>query len=286
VTLVDAALEYAACDISVVPLHNPTTSGCSCWKRAACGRSAGKHPRLDSWKPYQRERATAEQIRAWWSEWPLANVGIITGMISRRVVFDVDPRNGGFDTLEELDAYGGRMPDDNPLVETGSLGLHHYFGLDAPLPKGAPFDGIEVQADGALVVAPPSLHFSGRRYHWLRPFDSPLPLLPNWVRWAVTQTTPSPSEPAPAMPDADQDDVLAALHARGLYLKPHRRPGLHRIRCPWAATHSNDDPEAVVIEPGASPAPGWALRCMHSHCSGRHIGDLLDVLGIVRRRAS
>jgi hypothetical protein len=52
---------------------------------------------------------------------------------------------------------GATMPDDNPVVVTGSGGLHHYFGLDSPLPKSAPFAGLDVQADGALVVAPPSV---------------------------------------------------------------------------------------------------------------------------------
>jgi hypothetical protein len=178
------------------------------------------------------------------------------------------------------------MPDDNPLVETGSLGLHHYHALDAPLPKAAPFEGIEVQADGALVVAPPSLHASGRRYRWLRRIDAPKRPAPAWLRWAVEHTTATPSAtPAVPLPDARHDDVLGALHASGLYLGAHHRRGLHRVRCPWASLHSNADPEAVVIEPGASPAPGWAFRCLHAHCDARGIGDLLDTLSITRRRA-
>jgi Bifunctional DNA primase/polymerase, N-terminal len=284
VTPGDAALAYAARDISVIPLHTPIRGGCSCWKGAGCD-SAGKHPRID-WKPYQQQRATVEQVRAWWSDWPDANVGNITGVISGLCVVDIDPRNNGHTTLLELDARGGRMPDDNPLVETGSLGLHHYFQLDAPMPKAAPFEGIEVQADGALVVAPPSLHASGRRYRWLRPFDSPRPPVPAWLRWAVETVSAPPVVPVVPLQDAASDDVLAALHEAGLYLRAHRRRGLHRIRCPWAGQHSNDDPEAVVLEPGASAAPGWGYRCMHQHCDGRRIGDLLDVLGIARRRAS
>jgi hypothetical protein len=227
-----------------------------------------------------------DEIAAWWTAWPLANVGIITGLISQLCVFDIDPRNGGFDTLNDLDGCGLVMPDDNPLVETGSGGLHHYLGLDAPLAKAAPLDGVEVQADGALVVAPPSLHVSGRRYRWLRDLTHPRPPLPAWVRWACAQVTPASTAPAPPLPDADRDDVLGALHAAGLYLGRHRRTGLHRIRCPWAPEHSNEEPEAVVMTPGSSAAPGWGFRCLHAHCIGRTIGDLLDQLAIPRRRAS
>ncbi len=178
------------------------------------------------------------------------------------------------------------MPDDNPLVNTGANGLHHYFRLDTPLPKAAPFVGIEVQADGALVVAPPSRHHSGRRYRWLRDLTHPRPPLPAWVRWACAQVTPPPPPPALPLPDAGQDDVIGALHTRGLYVGRHRRKGLHRIRCPWASEHSTGEPEAVVIEPGASAAPGWGFRCLHAHCSGRTIGDLLDLVAVPRRRAS
>jgi hypothetical protein len=95
-----------------------------------------------------------------------------------------------------------------------------------------------------------------------------------------------PAVSAPPLPDADHDDVLAALRAHGLYLGRHRRRGLHRVQCPWRAEHSNGGVEAVVIEPGISPAPGWGFRCLHSHCAERRVGDLLDVLRIARRKAA
>ena len=68
-------------------------------------------------------------------------------------------------------------------------------------------------------------------------------------------------------------------------MRPHMATP-RRVRCPWAAEHSNADLEAVVIEPGGSAAPGWAFKCLHAHCSQRTIGDLLDVLAVPRRRAS
>lgn len=281
--LLQAALDYAARGLSVVPLHTPMDTGCSC-PRPKC-LTPGKHPRLD-WKPYQTARAIAEEVRSWWTRWPSANVGIVTGTISGLCVLDVDPRNGGLETLAALDAHGATMPDDNPVVITGGEGLHHYFHLTAPLEKAAPFQGIEVQADGALVVAPPSRHHSGRCYRWARDLDAARVPVPAWLRWAVAQVNPSPAVRIRPLPDAHDDDVLSALHAGGAYLGRHRRKGFHRVRCPWGPLHSNEDPEAVVIEPGASPAPGWGFRCLHAHCADRSIGDLLDALAIPRRRAS
>ena len=40
------------------------------------------------------------------------------------------------------------------------------------------------------------------------------------------------------------------------------------------------------LEPGASPAPGWGFHCLHAHCAERHVGELLDVLGLPRRRSA
>jgi hypothetical protein len=45
-----------------------------------------------------------EVIRALWRLHPGANVGIATGAISGIVVVDIDPRHGGVETLEALQA--------------------------------------------------------------------------------------------------------------------------------------------------------------------------------------
>src|SRR5262245_23054166 len=71
------------------------------------------------------------------------------------------------------------------MALSGSKGPHHYFGLDGPLGKFDPGPGLNLQADGAQVVAPPSLHHSGNRYEWevsSHPNDVPLAPLPDWLK--------------------------------------------------------------------------------------------------------
>src|SRR5262249_6157639 len=159
---------------------------------------------------------------------------IVTGMVSRWAVLDIDPRNEGLETLVELDAIGAQMPDNGPVDETGSLGLPHHFALDVPLAKAAPFTGIEGQADGGRVAAPPSLHAPGRRYRWLRDLSHRAEPLPDWIRWACERSSKSvkPQAPAVVVPlvprlDAGADDVLGALSRAGLYIARHRRAGMH-----------------------------------------------------------
>src|SRR5205814_596901 len=89
-----AALELAAKGLAVLPLHTVAGDGaCTCLSKACT--SVAKHPRT---KHGHRDATTAhEQIAMWWNAKPLANVGVRTG--GSIVVLDVDPRNGGDQTL-------------------------------------------------------------------------------------------------------------------------------------------------------------------------------------------
>ena len=81
------ALNYAALGWRVHPLHDVAQGHCSCGgKSKSC--KPGKHPRLGKWQ--HRATPTPPTSRAWWTKWPTANVGIITGHTSGIVVIDVD----------------------------------------------------------------------------------------------------------------------------------------------------------------------------------------------------
>lgn len=159
--LLSAALKYAAWGWHVVPLHNPTKNGCSC-RRKECIDSNGKHPRIDGWT--KNCTIDPEVINSWWDQWPDANVGIVTGKISNLVVFDVDPRNGGDETVASL----GEIPETVQCLSGGG-GTHDYYlypDKEVKSTKNELGDGIDIQSDGRMVVAPPSLHHSGRKYQW------------------------------------------------------------------------------------------------------------------------
>ena len=97
-SLLDAALSYAACGWQVFPCHTPTGAGCSC--RRACGR-IGKHPRTRN----GLKDATTSQttIRQWWKQWPQANIAVATGTVSGLVVLDEDTYKGGDTSRVELE---------------------------------------------------------------------------------------------------------------------------------------------------------------------------------------
>lgn len=166
-----AALAYAETGWAVFPVHSVKQGRCSCGK-PRCS-DAGKHPRT---KHGVLEASTnPEQLTEWWGRWPNANVGIATGTVSGLVIVDVDPRNGGDQTIASL-----HLPPTRTVL-TGGGGKHFYFELGAALPGGKLGTGVDLKADGGYVVAPPSSHVSGGTYEWAE-WGVPL------TRWAGSPT--------------------------------------------------------------------------------------------------
>lgn len=144
----------------------------------------GKRPAL-AWLEFQKRCATVEEIDRWFRHRRDANVGIVMGVVSDVVVLDIDSGHGGADSLRELENERGPLPVTVEAI-TGGGGRHLYFahpGGTVPNRVGlAP--GIDVRGDGGCVVAPPSLHASGRRYTWARgraPGEAPIAPMPHWL---------------------------------------------------------------------------------------------------------
>jgi hypothetical protein len=198
--MIEDARTYRTRGLSVIPCHR-------------------KHP-LVEWEPYQQEPPHPDQVDEWWTRWPSANVGIVTGAVSGMVVLDADGPQG-LDSLKML-----RTPATTWLSRTGRPegGLQQSFrhpGVTISNRAGV-LPGLDVRGDRGFVVVPPSLHASGRRYEWLTPPDRmALAPLPENVLDLLT------APPAPAAPptgdeisEGQRNDTLyriaRSLRARGL----------------------------------------------------------------------
>lgn len=159
----DAALAYARRGWSVIPVA-----------------AKGKQP-LVRWLPYQDHTADEAEIRSWFRRWPAANVGIVTGAVSGLAVLDIDPKHGGADSLAHLEQRHGALP---PTLEvaTGGGGRHLYFRHPGGTlhNKVGLAPGVDLRGDGGLVVAPPSIHPSGRPYLW-QDDRTDLANMPDWL---------------------------------------------------------------------------------------------------------
>jgi putative DNA primase/helicase len=140
---------------------------CQC-KKKDC-KSAGKHPIFSGAK--RGATIDPDQIRLEGNRYPDANVGLHLGL-SGLVCVDVDPRNGGGETLTRLETQHGCL-DAGIVAKTGGDGTHHFFKAgETPVSRGAKLGaGIDLLQNNLYPVIPPSTHASGRAYQWARGSD-------------------------------------------------------------------------------------------------------------------
>ena len=151
-------------------------------------RPRDKRP-LIRWQSLQKARPSQVDVERWFQRWPDANLGIVTGEISNLIVLDIDPKHGGSESLDALERRFGRLPA-TVEARTGGGGRHLYFAHPGqPLHNRAGIGpGIDLRGDGGYIVAPPSVHPSGKPYEWL-PARSPDELTPTSMpRWLLMES--------------------------------------------------------------------------------------------------
>jgi len=153
------ALEYEKAGYSVIPVKPDKVS-------------------YVKWEPYQKQKASPEQIREWWKKWPSANIGIITGQLSNLLVIDID-------TPEATARVQEMLPEalEVPCQTTPSGGMHFVFEHIPGLPNRARIqDGIDLRTEGGYFVASPSVNGNGKSWQWIvSPLDVKPPPAPSPV---------------------------------------------------------------------------------------------------------
>lgn len=245
-TLYESAMVYAVNGWQVLPCCFPNAAGgCGCggtWDRQQqrmvphTKNDIGKAP-LGALVPHGLIDSAGvgqpETIEEWWRRQPLANVGVRTGHVSGIVVVDLDPRHGGTAAFAALVRRNGALPVV-PFALTGGGGAHLYFAYpDTPIANsaGKVAEGVDVRGDGGYVLAPPSLHASGRRYQWKRgrsPQEAELAPPPDWLIRLMSKRPQRTDEPTATV--AGDDGAPIAEGARNSTLTSHagamRRRGM------------------------------------------------------------
>jgi hypothetical protein len=119
-------------------------------------------------------------IEHWWREADF-NIGVATGAVSGVVVIDIDNIDAEGE-LRRLESAQGALP---PTVEAiTARGRHLFFkwpGQDVRNSASRIAPGIDVRGDGGYVIAPPSLHPSGKRYAWSVDSGNVFADAPGWL---------------------------------------------------------------------------------------------------------
>lgn len=249
----DAATEYSRRGWPVFPLHWPASGRCTCGK-ADCD-SPGKHPLTK--RGVHGATLDEKIIKIWWGKYPDANIAIACGEQSFDVL-DIDVKHGidGKETLIDLEKKHGRVPDTVCQI-TGSGGVQIMFEHQDGLKNAVNFaPGLDVRTTGGYVVAPPSLHVSGRNYEWelsSHPDETSLAPWPAWLFKLIQASNGAAGEANPpnwhidllqGVPNGQRNQTAARL--AGLYL--HRNLTPDEVLCLLTGWNTRNTPPLADSE--------------------------------------
>lgn len=166
---------YLKLGMKPIPVFGVTKNGCLC-QDASC-KSPGKHPMISDWQDYAIA-LNAENFKDLWrqfDEYP-CNIGIVTGRISNVFVIDIDTKDDGMEHFRKWEKENETI-ETTWRVITGSGGYHLYLRyprkdimgqhkIETITNKVRALPGVDFRGDGGFVVAPPSIHISGKNYEW------------------------------------------------------------------------------------------------------------------------
>lgn len=166
---------------------------------------------LIKWTQYQNERATPDQIKAWFKQFPNMNIGAVTGAISGIVVIDVEK--------------GGSIGDlpITATAKTGGGGWHLYYKhpnrpIGNSARKIAPLT--DVRGDHGYVVLPPSIHVSGNTYEWSVSPDDGFSDIPPELLERITNGVPIMEQNTGDIFEGTRNDTATRYVGRILHYLP------------------------------------------------------------------
>lgn len=206
------------------------------------------------------------QITQWWTQSPGANIGLVTGTGSGRLVLDIDVKNGhrGDESLRELEAQYGGLPITRES-RTASGGWHYLFLMPAQCIKSRKGvrDGIDLLAEGSYFVAPPSI-IDGTAYQWVN--DSEVAACPEWIA-----NLRHAKEHGESKPEARMEQLIRELFPDG-----RESNGYWVTRCPY---HDDGDPSfSITLETGT-------FRCFACQAEGPMVHLYARVKGVSEAEA-
>ena len=162
--MVEYALLYLRRGLSIIPIEYK-----------------GKKP-LISWKEYQKRRPSEKEVREWFGSGKDVNIAIVCGSVSDDLmVIDFDSQEAFQKFLEKLPEDFAKIINKTWVVETGK-GYHIYFRTPKPVGCRSFRDiGVDIRGEGGYVLAPPSVHPSGKEYTFKTdPEENDIYLLSEW----------------------------------------------------------------------------------------------------------
>lgn len=139
----NAALEYLEWGLSIIPI-----------------KPGDKKP-LINWGEFTKRQPTEDEVESWFTQWPNANIGLVTGQVSGVAAIDIDSDEGKAWAKEHLS--GENFP---VLWQKTAKGSHLLYRANGTIIPNAVriVDGVDVRGEGGYILIAPSKHPSGAIY--------------------------------------------------------------------------------------------------------------------------
>jgi len=155
---------------------------------------------------------TKQGCREYWGKHPDAGIGLLTDGL---VVLDFDVKNGGAESKKAIEAKYGILTRTR-THRTGGGGLHYIYrnpnghDIRSKVAIGG-YSGVDLRANGGYIVAPPSLHESGKHYEVID--DTEVVPAPSWVLELTVKKSPPTQATLEGMPiaEGERNTTLTSL---------------------------------------------------------------------------
>ena len=211
---------------------------------------------IEKWEHLQGERPSHDRIVDWWTRYPHANVGIITGLVSGIFVLDIDK--------PEAKHFVKDRGFPHTPISTTSKGHHLFFDYPSVL-LGNRSDaklGMDIRGEGGYVVAPPSYHPSGFQYQWttMHLWNTKIAEAPDWlIDWCADLNRSNErqkgwqNEILEGVTDGGRNNAAASLAGR-FFNKDLSVPEITEILLMWNERNDPPLPEEEIIRTVSSMA--------------------------------
>ncbi len=193
---------------------------------------------LVKWLEFQSRKAEDKEIKEWWTKWPNAMIGGITGKISHDFVIDVDNAQGD----EALSQYlTESLLTPTAITPRGGKHLHFEHPQDNITIKAGLLPHVDYRGQGGFIILPPSVNSNGKKYQWMDGLSlediprSPLPIeLLSYIKELAKSLY--------------QGDNLQITQSHKLFQKGTRDDDLFHITNQLVKSNTNESTIKQVIE--------------------------------------
>ena len=261
-------------------LHEAMQYGSYGW-RVLPAQPGSKRPILSAWQ--EQASCNEEQIVQWWTQTPLANIGVQLG--SKSGIIDLE--GDGQKANEMIMLLFNKDPIITPMFRS-SRGMHRIFKYRSGLPH-ADKNGFHIGPDlelrtgcgnkGAQSIFPPSIHESGIQYEWVvRPDEVDVAELPDHIVELLWRFGETSEELAAAKNNPEWNAIKKGVSKGQRNEAAAKYAGLiiGKLADPWVSSNQEMAYETLEMwnERNQPPLSEAELRTVFDSILRRHLGGV------------